>query len=203
VWRTGLEPHTEASLELKAAPVRGSLALGDSGELVIGAGNELRAWLPDGSSVVLWTAPRAIHTVAFVDPLRVLAVLADGKAALVDTREPNRIEVLPMEVPAPALAADGRLGASLTSSGTLELVDPLVAEHWTFAPRGKTLVNVQLSPDGRHAIAMSGSSLLGWTTALPDGSDATGHWLDALTNASVDHGPTAALDWKVLQPQAP
>jgi hypothetical protein len=203
VWRTGLEPHTEASLELKAAPVRGSVALGDSGELLIGDGNELRAWLPDGSSVVLWTAPRSIHTVAFVDPLRVLVVLADGKAALVDTREPNRIEALPMEVTAPALAADGRLGATLTSSGTLELVDPLVAEHWTFALHGKTLVNVQLSPDGRRAIAMSGSSLLGWTTALPDGSDATGRWLDALTNASVDHGPTAALDWKVLQPPSP
>jgi hypothetical protein len=50
---------------------------------------------------------------------------------------------------------------------------------------------------------MSGDSLLAWTPALPDGVDATASWLKALTNAAVDHGPTAPLDWKVLQPAPP
>src|SRR6185437_15334767 len=117
--------------------------------------------------------------------------------------EPNRIEPLAMEVSAPMLAADGGLAATLTSSGTLELVDPLVAEHWLLSPRGKGLSSLQVSPDGKRVIAMSGDSLLAWTPALPDGVDATASWLKALTNAAVDHGPTAALDWKVLQPAPP
>jgi len=200
LWRTSLEAQTQAALELKATPQKGALALGRDGEVIVGAGSELRAWRPDGSSVVLWTAPRTIHTVAFIDPLRVLVVAGDGKAVIVDTREPNRTEPLAMEMTAPMLAADGGLAATLTSSGTLELVDPLVAEHWLLAPRGNGLSGVQVSPDGKRVIAMSGDSLLAWSPALPDGIDATARWLVSLTNAAVEHGPTAALDWKMLQP---
>ena len=89
-----------------------------------------------------------------------------------------------MEVTAPTLAVDGRLGATLTSSGTLELVDPLVAEHWTFALRGKTLVEraavARRPPRDRDV----GIELARLDARAADGSDATGRWLDALTNAT-------------------
>jgi hypothetical protein len=203
LWRTGLDATADASLELPAAPAREALAIGEGGEVIVGAGAELRAWRPDGSSVLLWTAPRPIHAVAYVDRLHVLVVAGDGKAAIADVREPNHVAPLPIDVGSPVLTADASLAATLTSAGTLELVDPLAAEHWVLAPRGKGLSNVQLSPDGRRAIAMSGDSLVAWAPALPRGDAETVRWLAALTNAAVDHGPTAPLDWKVIQPPPP
>ncbi len=203
LYRASVKTMAGSTLGLEAAPLRGALALGRDGEVVIGVGTELRTWRPDDTLVLLWTAPRTIHTVAYIDPLHVLVVTIDGKAVVADTREPNRTEPLAMDVSAPVLAADGALAAMLTSSGTLELVDPLAAEHWTLAPRGKGLSGVQISPDGRRVIAMSGESVLVWTPALPEGDGATTRWLASLTNATVEHGPTAALDWKVLQPPPP
>jgi len=176
--------------------MRGALALATDGEVVVGAGAELLAWRLDNSAVLLWTAPRPIHTVAFVDPLHVLVVSGDGKAALVDTRAPNRVEPLAMDVAAPALAEDGGLAATLTTSGALELVDPVARDHWMLAPRAQGLTGVAISPDGRRVLALSSDGLLAWTVALPQGPDATTRWLEALTNAALDHGPAGALTWK-------
>jgi WD40 repeat protein len=203
LWRAQLDGKAEALQQLRLPPGKAGLALGRDGEVVVASGPELRVWRADGTLDTLWTAPHSIHELAYIDALHVLAIASDGKATIVDTREPNHVQAINVEIASPTLAGDASLAAMVTSSGTLELADPLASEHWQLAPRGRGMTGVQLSPDGKRVIAIAGDHLLAWTPALPDGVDATTRWLDALTNAAIDRGPTAALGWKMLKPPTP
>ncbi|HEY1552612.1 MAG TPA: protein kinase family protein, partial [Kofleriaceae bacterium] len=203
LWRAQLDGNAAAQQQLKLPPGTHTLVLGRDGEIVVASGPELRVWRADGTLDTLWTSPHSIHELAYVDSLHVLAIASDGKATIVDTREPNHVQPIAVEIAAPSLAHDASLAAMVTTSGSIELADPLASDHWQIAPRGRGMTGVQISPDGRRVIAISDNHLFAWTPALPDGVDATTRWLDGLTNAAIDRGPTAALEWKMLKPATP
>ncbi len=88
------------------------------------------------------------------------------------------------------------LVATVTPGGTLELADlggdP--ADRWPIAI-GRTFAGVQLAPDGSALLATTPDAVLAWPVDLPATAAATAKWLDSLTNARADSGPTAPLSW--------
>jgi hypothetical protein len=108
---------------------------------------------------------------------------------------------------APALDATGvslatqtsltpSLVATVTPGGTLELADlgGEPADRWPVAA-GRTFAGVQLAPDGSALLAATPDAVLAWPVDLPANAAATSKWLDSLTNARADGGPTAPLSW--------
>jgi hypothetical protein len=85
------------------------------------------------------------------------------------------------------------LGATLTPAGTLDLIDDTA--RWTLAG-GRAFTGVQLSPDGSRVLATTQDSVLAWTIELPATPAAATAWVDALTNARTDGGPTAPLGFR-------
>ena len=196
LWRTNLGAKATTTLAVAAVPARGALALGPDGDVVVGAGTELRIWHADGTTAALATFAKSIATVAFIDRARVLVVTSDGTAAVASTKQSNDVDPLAMPIASPSLTADGGLVAAQTAAGVLEVIDPAVKERWPLgAPHGQQLGSAQISPDGHRVLVLASSGVLVWTLGLPHDADATAHWLDTLTNATSDHGPSAPLDW--------
>jgi WD40 repeat protein len=198
LWRTSLETKTDTKLQVEAAPAREALAIGGEGDVVFGVGNEIRIWHPDGSAATLATLGRAVATLAYCDPVHVLAVASDGAAAIVGTKRANDVEPLALPIASPTLTRDGALAASLAANGALEIVDPLVRDRWAIAQSRapQQLVTVQISPDGKRVLATTSSGVLVWTLQLPTTAETTAPWLDQLTNALADHGPSGPLGWR-------
>jgi len=85
------------------------------------------------------------------------------------------------------------LGATLTPAGALDLIDD--GERWTL-DGGRTFTGVQLAADASRVLATTQDAVLAWTIELPATPDAATTWVDALTNARTDGGPTAPLSWR-------
>jgi len=158
----------------------------------------VRIWHPDGTPASLAQLGRAVATLAFCDPTHVLAIASDGSAAIIGTKRANDLEPLALPIAAPSLTTDGTLGASLAANGALEIIDPIVRDRWPIAMSHapQQLVSVQISPDGRRVLATTSSGLLVWTLQLPTTAEVTAPWLDQLTNALAEHGPSAPLSWR-------
>jgi hypothetical protein len=88
------------------------------------------------------------------------------------------------------------LAATITPGGTLEVIDVggEPADRWPVTT-GRTLSGVQLAPDGSALLATTPDAVLAWPIYLPTTAGATAKWLDSLTNARADGGPTAPLSW--------
>jgi hypothetical protein len=85
------------------------------------------------------------------------------------------------------------LGATLTAGGALDLIDG--SDRWTLDD-GRTFTSVQLSPDASRVLATTQDAVLEWTIELPATPAAAAQWVDGLTNARTDGGPTAPLSWR-------
>jgi hypothetical protein len=85
------------------------------------------------------------------------------------------------------------LGATLTAAGALDLIDG--SDQWTL-DGGRTFTSVQLSADASHVLATTQDAVLEWTIELPATPGAAAQWVDRLTNARTDGGPTAPLSWR-------
>jgi hypothetical protein len=83
------------------------------------------------------------------------------------------------------------MAATITAAGTLDLIDG--AERWSLAG-GRAFTTVQLAESA--VLATTQDALLVWRIDLPATPAAAAVWLDSLTNARVDGGPTAPLAWR-------
>jgi hypothetical protein len=78
-----------------------------------------------------------------------------------------------------------------TSQNTPEILDLLVGTHWPLVRRGsRDLMYAMISDDGSQVVALDKSTLVAWKLDLPFGAAATKAWLDELTNATAELGPT-------------
>jgi WD40 repeat protein len=209
VWRIELATHTATQLQVDAPPARGVLAIDAEGNVVFGAGNDVRVWRANGDKRVIAHLGRAVSSLAWIGEDRVLAVGHDGGAMIADAGA-KPVEATPVALPitGPSFAVDGSLVGSLAPNGAIEIFDPAVGERWTIAqPRDPEQPNavvavrpfvrsVALSPDGRRIMAITNDRLLVWTLALPQTAEATVPWAAALTNAAVSRTP-GMLDWKL------
>jgi hypothetical protein len=85
------------------------------------------------------------------------------------------------------------LGATLTAGGALDLIDG--SDRWTLDD-GRAFTSVQLSSDASRVLATTQDAVLEWTLELPATPGAAAQWVDGLTNARTDGGPTAPLSWR-------
>ncbi|HET9987378.1 MAG TPA: hypothetical protein VFQ65_02640, partial [Kofleriaceae bacterium] len=209
VWRIDLATHTSTQLAVDLPPARGALAIDANGNVVFGAGNDVRVWRANGDQRVLAHLGRAVFALAWIADGRVLAVGHDGGAVIADAgAKPGEVTPVALPLTGPSFALDGSLVGSLATNGAIELFDPAVGERWTIAqPRDPEQPNavvavrpfvrsVTLAPDGRRIMAITSDRLLVWNLALPQTAEATGPWAAALTNAAVSRTP-GVLDWKL------
>jgi hypothetical protein len=91
----------------------------------------------------------------------------------------------------PVTAVTPGLVATITTAGTLDVIDG--AEKWSIAS-GRPFTGVQLAEG--LVLATTQDALLVWHLELPATPAAAVAWLDSLTNAHTDSGPTAPLAWR-------
>jgi WD40 repeat protein len=207
LWRRNLATNVTTTLEVELAPTRQALVLASNGDVVFGAGGELRVWRTDGSKAVLARLGRTIAEVALLGDGRAIAIAHDGTGLIAETVHPSDPASIALPIANPTFATDGSLIASLATTGAIEIFDPNVGERWTLAQphdpdalstaqaRRSYVQSVSISPDGRRVLAVTTGKLLVWTLALPTTAEATGPWTEALTNATMR--PGGALDWKL------
>ena len=206
IWRAALPPtggpRDVATLQVARAPAAHALALGPGGEVVIGANTDLIAWRADGTQTKLWTGANQIVFVELVDATHVIAIEHGGRTVIASTAAPGDVYTLPLELAQVSISHPDASGAALvalvTTSGALDLLDPVSHDYWTLAPRaaGTSYEHVELSADARRVIAIAGGGLRLWTLNLPATADATPPWLAGLTDAALPPVTGAPLLWK-------
>lgn len=107
--------------------------------------------------------------------------------------DPTGVSLAPQASLAPALAA------TISPGGTLELADlgGEPADRWPIAT-GRMFSGVEVAPDGSAVLATTPDAVLAWHVDLLASAAATKAWLDDLTNARTDGGPTAPLSWEPM-----
>ncbi len=198
LWRKQLA--SQAATELDLGKVAGPLPLviaGD-GTAVFATGGELRAWRPDGRVDVLGAPSCGVTALALIDRERVLAV-GDHGAVLVEV---DGVAELPVPMPLygaqAALAQTGGLVAAATTTGGVEVIDPLVTWRWSLATGEDgqpPLARVDIAPDGSRVLAATATEVFVWTLDLPGDAEATKAWLGRMSNATVDN-PSGPLGWQ-------
>ncbi|MFT3695180.1 MAG: WD40 repeat domain-containing serine/threonine protein kinase [Kofleriaceae bacterium] len=193
LWRIQLATHTETKLDVELTPLKKAIAL-VGGDVIYGAGNELRIWRTDGKQQTLGKLGRTITNVISVGEGRVLAIGNDGGALIVDLAHAEAAQPVALPITNPSVTADGSLVGSLAANGAVEVFDPATGERWLLAqPRdpdqSPTMVarhpfvsGVVISPDGQRLLAQTTNKLLVWTLALPQSAEATATWIATLTN---------------------
>jgi hypothetical protein len=165
---------------------------------ISGAGDHLAAGFGDGT---VWrgTVTGGTETV-HVDPASTAGVLLpDGTVRIAAGDElrawkPGQaaIDDLGVSLGTQTALTQG-LGATVMPAGTIELIDD--REHWTL-DGGHTFTSVQVAPDGSRVLATTQDSVLEWKIELPATPAAATAWVDTLTNARTDGGPTAPLAFR-------
>ena len=187
LWRHNVRLKTSTQLDVDLVPARDALALTPTGDVVFGAGNELRVWRSDGTKVTLAKLSRTIGSIVLLGDGRVLAISHDGSATISNLAHPSD-DPLAMPLANPSFASDGSLVGSLAPTGAIEIYDPSVdVGRWTLGqptdPDAPTVQQhrpyvqtIAMSPDGQRLLAVTNAKLLVWTLALPLTAEATNAW---------------------------
>jgi hypothetical protein len=197
LWRLRGGASHDDTLDLQAAPVTVELAHGD--DVVFAIDTTLRAWRADGSVVTLATLDKPIEHIRVIEPQATHAIVItdDGATRICALDKPMPVARALVNATHASIADGGRI-AAITPEGVLAVVEPDVLNKWTLAlPRGRTFSFAQISRDGRRVLAQTPSGLLVWRLDLPETAADTAHWLEAMTNAALNHDdPSAALTWR-------
>jgi hypothetical protein len=185
------------------------LVAADGGVMFLHDG-EVHRWRADGELGLLARAPKPLEEFGEAGPDHILAIAADTTIYTIDRTPadlapPDRAAGPPPGVAREALASIASSSAAMAPDtgmlvaierSALTILDPLVHQRWTLAaPNGVTFMTPTISADGRRVIARTPRSLLAWSIDLPDSAEATGRWLDAMTNAVDDRTP-GGLGWR-------
>ncbi|MEO8842849.1 MAG: protein kinase [Kofleriaceae bacterium] len=207
IWRTNLESHATTTTVVDLAPAREALAILPNGDVVFGAGSELRVWPTEGKTRAVAHLGRTIASLSLIGDGRVIAIAHDGSAQIAELEHPNDPVTLALPLANASFTADGSLVGSLATSGAVEVFDPAVGERWTLAqPHDPDAPNsvqthhayvqsVAIAPDGRRLLAVTTGKLLIWPLGLPQTPEATVAWIETLTNATIATAGPAGLDW--------
>jgi hypothetical protein len=185
-------------------PRDGKLLVAADGSVVFLHDGEVHTWRADGTLGLLARAPRPLEEFGEAGPDHIVAIADDTTIYTVD-RTPSAASPPGSDGPvSEALASIAASSAAMAPDtgmlvaierGALTILDPLVHQRWTLAPPGAPFVAPAISADGRRVVAGTPRSLLAWSIELPDGPEATGRWLDAMTNAVDDRTP-GGLGWR-------
>jgi WD40 repeat protein len=180
LWRVDLASGRNGSVELPAAPIRGALAVTETGRVVTANGATVLVW-EGGAPTKLAAFDKPVAAVALIGATQVLAITTDGTAHAIELT--GSVGAAMSNISPHASVAPVGLAASATPDGVLEVIDVAAGERWTIAaPKSGAFGSAQISPDGRRVLATTSSGVRVWTLALPDNPGATASWLAGLTN---------------------
>ncbi len=194
LWRHPIA-GPDATVELGGKPTSPPIVLAD-GTVVVGLARQLWAWRADGTLAMLGALPKAVADLAPGDPAtsaRAIAFDVDGMTYIVELASGQITPSYALGSSAAAMAADGGLVVSIDRTGNLEVVDPLMKQHWILAEAaGATFAFPRISPDGNRIVATTTAHAVLFTLDLPATAAATATWLDRLTNAhaAIDNSLT-------------
>jgi hypothetical protein len=205
LWRKNLVTGAEATIArvprvdaTNPAERDSKLLVDRDGTVLFLHGTEVHAWRPDGTLALLARTPKPLadfgeagarHVVAFTGDNTIYVIPRDGSGRVVDA--------LPsIDGTSASMSPETGLLVVL-DHGAIGVIDPLVRQQWTLASvSGITFANPLISSDGRSVLAQTERSLLLWSIDLPADVDATRSWLDAMTNAVVNHDHSSGLGWR-------
>ena len=197
LWRLRRGASHDDTLDLEAAPVTVELAHGD--DAIFAIGPTLLAWRTDGSVVTLATLDKPIEHLHVIEPDATQAVVItdDGATRICALDKPIDAARAVTSATRASISDVGRI-ATITPEGVLAVVEPGAVDKWTLAlPRGRTFSFAQISRDGRRVLVQAPTGLLVWRLDLPETAADTARWLEAMTNAALNHDdPSAALTWR-------
>ena len=196
VWRRNARTGREETLRVAAPKLsrQWALRLHPDGRLYFPVDNKLMCWRADGVLVEHVALPEPI-TNTYSDDDHMIMITKDGGGYVTHFAKPG---VAHSAIPAGAKRISiSAVGLALfeTAASTPEVVDLIAPGRWPVVRRGQTRVKFPtISEDGKRVMALSGTELVEWPIDVPQDADATAAWLDQLTNATAELGPTT-LTW--------
>jgi hypothetical protein len=222
LWRRNLATGREATLP--NAGTSANLQVLRDGTVMFADGRAIHAWRPGGAVEPHAELPRRAVAIGLAGPGRLLAVLDDDSAWLVDLAEPNRVAATE-SVGSSARAADARDQGPVSLSmaadtgtlvvpnnGGVNVVDAVERQTWTLAvqPSAENLYerstitysDPRISADGTRVIARLNSAstdtdaLVTWSITVPKSGAETAKWVNSLTNAALATRLSRKLIWR-------
>jgi WD40 repeat protein len=197
IWRQNTATRREETLRVSPPKLhrQWALRLQPDGKLFFPVDNKVMCWRPDGALVEHVVLPETIvNTYSGNDQM--IVITKDGGGYVVRFDKPGFAR---STIPAGARRismSDSGLAVFETAVSTPEIVDLNAAGRWPVLRRGRQgrVKSPTISDDGKSIMALEGTSLVEWPIDVPQDADATAAWLDRLTNATAELGPTT-LTW--------
>ena len=213
LWRTDTATGREETTQVAASTLDRSLTLisDADGAVTVPSGARVVQWQADGTQVELAVLPGPIMK-QDVSRSQLIVTTADGTTYLVDRggRHQVRTWLASANNVAFSVAYQSELAVFQASGSSPEVQDLVTGVHWPLGHRDLQPQSTQsmISDTGRFVVSLENegaSALSVYSAVLPPSADATGAWLDQLTNALVDDPSAATVTWpqptgQVLQP---
>ncbi len=203
VWRHNLKTNVSSTLELKTASLGPSshrldqleipMQIAADGRVFAARGTEVLCWNVDGRLVHHATLPRTPVTLSGIGNDLALALTDDHAAYLLDYAHADKV----VSVLAAGTGADIRVSTNTQLalvpgvSGKLEVIDVVTGIRWPLGA-SRQAETAAVSRDGSRIVQMIGQEQLGiWTLQLPTKAEDVAGWLDGITNATSELGPSS------------
>jgi hypothetical protein len=197
VWRQNTATRREETLRVAAPKLarQWALRLLPDGKLFFPVDNKVMCWRADGTLVEHVVLPETI-TNTYSSMNQMIVITQDGGGYVVRFDKPGFAR---STIPAGARRismSDTGLAVFETAVSTPEVVDLNATGRWPVVRRGRVgrIKFPTISDDGKTIMALEGTDLVEWPIDVPQDADATAAWLDRLTNATAELGPTT-LTW--------
>lgn len=203
VWRRNLETNVSSTLELGTKAVAPSprrldplaipMQVAADGRVFAARGNEVVCWHVDGRLVHHATLPRTPLLLSGIGNDLALALTDDLAAYLVDYAHADKVvSVLPAGAGTQIrVSTNTQLALVPGAPGTVDVIDVVTGIRWPLGAARQT-ETAMVSRDGSHIVQMLGQEHLGiWTLQLPTKAEDVAGWLDGITNATAELGPSS------------
>jgi hypothetical protein len=199
LWRIELATGAQSTWRLASLRSSSEVAVLDDGRVFfadsLGDKERLLVWRPDGTASIQALLPEPIVGLFEVDDRRLLTYTPDGDGYYVDASFPNLIEpTIAISDYSLSLALDADMLAFPRPGAGLVVLDHPANASFRVARLLSSEETATLTRDGRYVVSYSRGSLATWRLELPSDAEATGAWIDGLTNAATGRG--AALAWQ-------
>ncbi len=198
LWRLDRTTNAVETTRLEPAATNIELDLDNNGAVLVPDGKRALRWERDGRVTTLATLPTLVASVLTLDPERELIITTvDGAAYLMPADGSSPPSACIPAGTRNVISSPQRGLAAFPTGRGVGLFDLISGTHWPFIPDDRQLHTsaVRISRDGTKIAAQVDTSFFVWNLALPATAAETRAWLDQLTNASADLGPSA-LTWR-------
>jgi hypothetical protein len=196
LWRWNIRTNEENILDAHLAVPPRSIRLLANARMFVPVDDAVWRWEADGTFHSYVTLPSRVENLISNHNI-LLAQIGTGAGYRIGLDEPTATSVFPDGTTKLHMSDDVNLGVMELSNSVTEIVDLEVGRQWPLLNRD-AFMPIQypsLSADGTALIGLVAGSAYLWRLTLPADAEATRRWLDELTNAIADMGPTT-VTWR-------